>query len=113
MLVAALLLAAAPTAEMLTVFAHPVEPGPRITPYLQYQLERAWRQDDRRRAAFEAVRSEADLLKLRSEIRARLLDVLGGLPQQRTPLNAASPARFPWTAIGSRSSSSRACPGCT
>jgi hypothetical protein len=88
MLAAALVLAAAPTAEMLTVFAHPVEAGARITPYLQYQLERAWGQDDRRRAAFESIRTEADLLKLRAEIRTRLLDLLGGLPEQRAALNA-------------------------
>jgi hypothetical protein len=88
MLAAALLLAAAPTAEMLTVFAHPVEPGPRLTPYLRDQIDRAWAQDDRRRAAFESIRTEADLLTLRSEIRAKLLDILGGLPEERTPLNA-------------------------
>ena len=50
----ALVLAAAPvpsadqpTAEMLTVLEAPPEPGPRITPYLRYQLARAWSQDDR------------------------------------------------------------------
>jgi hypothetical protein len=75
--------------------ARPIEPGPRITPYLQYQLDRAWRQDDRRRAAFEAVRTEGDLLKLRSEVRAKLLDLLGGLPQQRTPLNARITGQVP------------------
>jgi alpha/beta hydrolase family protein len=64
------------------------DPGPRITPYLQWQLDRAWEQDDRRRAAFAAVRTEADLLALRAQIRARLLDLLGGLPAVRTPLNA-------------------------
>ncbi|PYP42206.1 MAG: hypothetical protein DMD43_03705 [Gemmatimonadetes bacterium] len=91
----ALVLAAAPvpsadqpTAEMLTVLEAPPEPGPRITPYLRYQLARAWSQDDRRRAAFEGVRTEADLLKLRAGIRARLLEILGGLPEERTPLNA-------------------------
>ncbi|HEV8254308.1 MAG TPA: acetylxylan esterase, partial [Vicinamibacteria bacterium] len=70
------------------VFARPVEAGPRITPYLQYQVERAWSQDDRRRAAFESIRTEADLLKLQAEIRTRLLDLLGGLPEQRAALNA-------------------------
>jgi alpha/beta hydrolase family protein len=64
------------------------DPGARITPYLQWQVDRAWEQDDRRRAAFTAVRTEADLLALRAGIRARLLDLLGGLPTERTPLNA-------------------------
>ena len=41
--------------------ATPPEPGARITPYLQFQLDRAWAQDDRRRAAFATVRTEADL----------------------------------------------------
>jgi dienelactone hydrolase len=77
-----------PTAEMLTVLDPPVEPGPRITPYLRYQIDQAWRQDDARRARFESVRTEADLLALRKEIRARLLEVIGGLPETRTPLNA-------------------------
>jgi len=31
--------------------------GPRITPYLTYQIGMAWRQDDRRRARFAAIRT--------------------------------------------------------
>ncbi|PYQ46718.1 MAG: hypothetical protein DMF78_25635, partial [Acidobacteria bacterium] len=76
-----------PTPDMLTVL-ETVEPGPRITPYLRYQLDRAWRQDDQRRAAFEKVDTEADLLALRAQIRARVLDIIGGLPETRTPLDA-------------------------
>ena len=66
----------------------PTEPGPRITPYLRDQLDRAWAQDDARRTRFEKVRTEADLLALRKELRARVLDVIGGLPDAKTPLNA-------------------------
>src|SRR5262245_43286011 len=62
--------------------------GPRITPYLAYQTEMAWRQDDRRRATFASVRTEQDLLRLQTELRAKLLRMLGGLPSTRTPLNA-------------------------
>ncbi len=62
--------------------------GPRITPYLEYQLESAWRQDAARQARFESVRTEADLQKLRAEVRKALLDAIGGLPQERTALNA-------------------------
>jgi len=65
-----------------------VEAGPRITPYLRHQLEAAWRYDDRRRAQFEAVRTEADLQSLRATLRARVLDIIGGLPETKTPLNA-------------------------
>ena len=77
-----------PPLEAFTVLGAPDAPGPRITPFLQHQLDVAWRQDDARRARFESVRSEADLLRLRSEIRTSLLQVLGGLPREKTPLNA-------------------------
>jgi dienelactone hydrolase len=77
-----------PAPEALTVLASPAPPGPRITPYLQSQLDRAWHQDERRRSAFASVRSETDVLALRAEIRARLLGILGGLPTEKTPLNA-------------------------
>jgi dienelactone hydrolase len=77
-----------PKPEMLTVLEGSADPGPRITPYLRYQLDRAWRQDDERRATFEQIRTEADLQALRKEIRARVLDIIGGLPEMRTPLNA-------------------------
>lgn len=78
----------APSPEMLTVLEEAAGAGPRITPYLRYQLDRAWRLDDARRAAFDKVRTEADLLALRREIRARVLDIIGGLPETRAPLNA-------------------------
>lgn len=77
-----------PPPDAFTVLGAPEAPGPRITAFLQHQLDVAWRQDDARRARFESVRTEADLRRLRSEIRARLLQILGGLPREKTPLNA-------------------------
>src|SRR5262245_8788325 len=65
----------------------PQPDGPRITPYLSYQTDMAWRQDDRRRARLATVRTEQDLLALQDELRAKLLKMLGGLPATRTPLN--------------------------
>ncbi len=62
--------------------------GPRITPYLRQQLDRAWAQDDARRERFAAVRSEADLIALQGELGLKVLDLIGGLPAERTPLNA-------------------------
>lgn len=62
--------------------------GPRITPYLRHQLDRAWAQDDARRERFAAVRSEADLVTLQGDLRRKVLDLIGGLPAERTPLNA-------------------------
>ncbi len=62
--------------------------GPRITPYLTSQLERAWALDEIRRERFEKLRTHDDVVKLQGELRQRALDVIGGLPQERTPLNA-------------------------
>jgi hypothetical protein len=74
-------------AAALTTLAAAPEPGPRITPYLRHQLDRAWAQDDARRERFAAVRSEAELTALQGEIRGKILDLIGGLPAERTPLN--------------------------
>jgi hypothetical protein len=79
---------AATLAAALTVLGAPPAPGPRITPYLSHQLDRAWAQDDARRERFGAVHSEADLIALQNELRGRILDLIGGLPTERTPLNA-------------------------
>jgi dienelactone hydrolase len=85
----------APPAAIFTVLGDPAEPGPRITPYLRDQLDRAWSQDGARRARFERVRTDADLLALRKDLRARVLDVIGGLPDTKTPLNARVSGTIP------------------
>jgi hypothetical protein len=77
-----------PPAEMLQVETARPEPGPRITPFLRYQLDRAWEQDEARRTAFAAARTEADLRALQTDLRAKVLDIIGGLPEERTPLAA-------------------------
>jgi dienelactone hydrolase len=87
---------AAPPAEAFTVLARQPD-GPRITPYLTYQTDMAWRQDDARRAAVGRIRTEADLLRLQGELRTRLLRMLGGLPSTRTPLNAQVTGQVPMT----------------
>jgi hypothetical protein len=63
-------------------------PGPRVTAYLQYQLDRAWQQDEARIAAWAAVRTAGDLASLKRQTRERFLAAIGGLPETRTPLNA-------------------------
>lgn len=78
---------AAPPANAFTVLERQPE-GPRITPYLAYQADIAWQQDDARRVAFAAIRTESDLLRVQGELRRKLLTMLGGLPSARTPLNA-------------------------
>src|SRR5438034_753292 len=35
-----------PTAQAFQVFENTLPMGPRVTPYLQYQTEQAWKQDD-------------------------------------------------------------------
>src|SRR6266542_2308035 len=79
---------AAPPPEAFLVLKRSLAAGPRITPYLKYQTEMAWREDSVRRKAFEGLRNEAGLLHLQSELRDKLLKMLGGLPDKRTPLNA-------------------------
>jgi pimeloyl-ACP methyl ester carboxylesterase len=61
--------------------------GPRITPYLRYQTEQAWKQDDDRRAAWRAIHTEQQLLHLQDELRAKLLQMIGGLPEEKTDLH--------------------------
>jgi Acetyl xylan esterase (AXE1) len=85
-----------PPSDAFTVL-EPSKDGPRITPYLARQIETAWRQDDRRRARLAAVRTERDLLALQTELRARLLRSIGGLPATRTPLHAQVTGRIQMT----------------
>jgi hypothetical protein len=77
-----------PPPEAFVVLEARPEPGPRVTPFLRDQLDRAWEQDDARRAAWARVSSEADLLALQAGVRSRLLEILGGLPETKTPLNS-------------------------
>jgi hypothetical protein len=83
-----------PTPAMLQVLA-PAAEGPRITPYLTYQIERAWAFDTVRRERFAGVKTEADLLALQAELRGKVLDVIGGLPEARTPLHARVAGTIP------------------
>src|ERR1700693_131979 len=78
---------APPPAEAFMVFSNSPAPGPRITPYLEYQTRLAWDQDDIRRKEFEGIRDERDLFRLQRELRHKLLDMIGGLPAHKTPLN--------------------------
>ncbi len=76
-----------PKPEMLRVL-EPQAEGPRITPYLAYQIERAWTLDAARLERFAQVKTEADLVALQDELRRKVLGVIGGLPEARTPLAA-------------------------
>lgn len=61
--------------------------APTITPYLKYQVNMAWQQDDVRRKRFESIRDEQDLLQIQRELRGKLLAMIGGLPAEKTPLH--------------------------
>ena len=77
----------APPAEAFRVLPPAAKEGPVITPYLQYQTEMAWEQDDQRRIAWEGIRTEKDLLTVQREVEQHLLSMLGNLPNERTPLH--------------------------
>ncbi len=77
-----------PTAQAFQVFENTMPMGPRVTPYLQYQTEQAWKQDDQRRAAWGAIHDERELLRAQDELRQRLLQMIGGLPAEKTDLHA-------------------------
>src|SRR6266702_2270774 len=77
----------APAAEAFRVLAPKSADGPVITPYLKYQTEMAWHEDDERRKSWEGIRTEQDLLRIQREIRDSLITMLGGLPTEKTPLN--------------------------
>jgi len=64
-----------------------VAPGRRITPYLRYQVDAAWRQDELRRTRLAAISTETEFLELQRELRRNLLEIIGGLPEEKTPLN--------------------------
>ncbi|HUG53977.1 MAG TPA: acetylxylan esterase [Vicinamibacteria bacterium] len=79
--------AEAPSPATLRVLGPPAA-GPHMTPFLTHQLDRAWAFDAVRQERFAQVATEGDLRKLQEEIRAKALEVMGGLPREKTPLNA-------------------------
>ena len=62
--------------------------GPQITPYLLYQTTLAWQQNGVRQARWSQVKSEADLLQLRADLKKSVLEMIGGLPTEKTDLHA-------------------------
>jgi Acetyl xylan esterase (AXE1) len=84
----------APPAEAFRVLPLLSGEKPMITPYLKYQTEMAWHEDDLRRAAWEGIGTEQELLNFQRELRKRLLDMIGGLPTEKTPLSARVTGRI-------------------
>jgi pimeloyl-ACP methyl ester carboxylesterase len=77
------------------VLKQPLTSGPRITPYLRYQAEQAWREDEARQKAWDAIRDEAGLRKMQDELRQKLLQMIGGLPTAKTDLHAEITGKIP------------------
>jgi Acetyl xylan esterase (AXE1) len=77
----------APPPQAFGVRQQPLPPGPRITPFLQYQAEQAWSQDDDRLRAWDGIHNERELLKTQGELRQKLLQMIGGLPEVKTDLH--------------------------
>ena len=84
-----------PPSEFFRVLKQPLPSGPRITPYLRYQEEQAWKEDEARQKAWDAIRDEAGLRKLQDELRQKLLQMIGGLPTEKTDLHAEITSKIP------------------
>jgi hypothetical protein len=77
---------APPPPQAFRVLKQPLPQGPRVTPYLRYQAEQAWKEDEERRKAWEAIRDEKGLLKIQDDLREKVLQMIGGLPAVKTDL---------------------------
>ena len=84
----------APPPDAFRVLAPPSN-GPQITPYLKYQTDMAWQQDEERIATWRNVRTEVDMSRLQRDLREKLLKMIGGLPKTRTPLRARITGTIP------------------
>ena len=83
-----------PPPQAFLVREQPLPPGPRITPFLQFQAEQAWSEDNDRIKAWDAIHNERELLKTQSELRQKLLQMIGGLPEVKTDLRARVTGRI-------------------
>jgi cephalosporin-C deacetylase-like acetyl esterase len=78
----------APPPPAFRVMEKTAPAGPRITPYLQYQADQAWREDEERRRVWAAIRNEDELRQMQQQLRQKLLKMIGGLPEVKTELHA-------------------------
>src|ERR1700675_3228176 len=84
----------APPPPSFLVREKPLSPGPRITPFLQYQADQAWREDDERQKAWDPIHDQRELLKTQDRLRQKLLQMIGGLPAVKTDLHARVTGRI-------------------
>ena len=84
-----------PPPEFFRVLSEPFASGPRITRYLRYQAEQAWKQDEARQKAWDGIRDEASLRKMQDDLRQKLLQMIGGLPTVKTDLHPVITGKIP------------------
>src|SRR5262245_37096130 len=77
----------APLKEAFQV-STPAPAGARITPFLRYQMDQAWEQDEERQKLWRSIRTESELLGIQADLRQKLLRLIGGLPTEKTDLHA-------------------------
>ena len=75
-----------PDAEVFTVIKKNQAYGPKITSLLRNQTALAWKQDEVRRENLKNIKTEKELLALQRTTREKLLAMIGGLPEEKTPL---------------------------
>jgi cephalosporin-C deacetylase-like acetyl esterase len=78
----------APPAKAFNVIQKSHVYGPSVTSMLKKQTETAWKQDELRRGKLKSIKSEKELLALQRETKTKLLKMMGGLPEEKTPLQA-------------------------
>ena len=62
--------------------------GPTITSMLTHQTETAWKQDEQRRETFAKIKTQEELKALQRATKEKFLNMIGGLPAEKTPLGA-------------------------
>ena len=77
-----------PNAEVFTVIKKTEPYGPKITSLLRDQTALAWKQDEVRRENLRNIKTEKELMALQQATREKLLAMIGGLPEEKTPLHA-------------------------
>ena len=100
----------APPAEAFRVLPPADAPGPQISPYLLYQTQLAWHQDQLRLERWSLVKTESDLLRLRAELDNRFSMRLAAFPRKKLTCMQPLPAELQAMDTILKSSSIRACP---
>ena len=77
-----------PGDEAFTVIKGKMPEGPSITALLDYQTRMAWAYDEQRLRTWSTLTTEKRLIELQAETRKKILDMIGGLPDTRAPLNS-------------------------